>query len=173
MVLVHAEGLQLFFGCGDVGLGVLLSVLRLFQHGLGNGAVLEQILGATIALVGELFVVGCFQICVESTCDVGALHLHQQLSLLHVVVEAGPDVHDAAVRHRDDGDLARDIGKDGAGGVQFAGRLNSFGLSELKLFLVIAVDRNPIHVMNLDDMGGWRSAVAFRFAFAAGKNQGQ
>ena len=46
MVLVHAQSLQLLFGCGEVGLGILLRILGLLQHGLRDGAVLEEILGA-------------------------------------------------------------------------------------------------------------------------------
>jgi hypothetical protein len=66
MVLVHAERLQLLFGGRQVGLGVLLRVLGLLQHGLRDGAVLEQILGAHVSLVGQLLVVGGLQIGVEA-----------------------------------------------------------------------------------------------------------
>ena len=74
MVLVHAERLQLLFGRRQVGLGVLFRVLGLLQHGLRDGAVLEQILGADVSLVGQLLVVDGLQISVEGVGDVGALH---------------------------------------------------------------------------------------------------
>ena len=65
MVLVDAESLQLLFGGGEVGLGVFLGVLGLLEHGLRDGAVLEEILGAHVGLVGQLLVVDGFQIGVE------------------------------------------------------------------------------------------------------------
>ena len=82
-------------------------------------------------------------------------------------------VHHAAVGHRNYGNFARDIGKNRARDIQFAGRLNFFSSSELEFAHIVTVDRDPVHVLDLDDMGWWRSATAFRSAFAAGKNQDQ
>ena len=74
MVLVDAESLQLLFGGSQIGLRVLLRVFGLLQHGLRDGAVLEEVLGAEVCLVGELLVVDGLQIGVEGVGDVGALH---------------------------------------------------------------------------------------------------
>ena len=134
---------------------------------------LEQILAAKISLVGKLFVIGCFQISIESIGDIRALHLQQQLPPLHVVVEPSPDIDDAAVRHRDDGNLAGDVGKYRARGFQHAGQFNPLGCDELKFSYIVAVDRDQVHVGYRDDMGRRRSAISFRFAFAAGRNQDQ
>jgi hypothetical protein len=62
MILVHAQRIQLLFGSIQIGLGVLLRVLGLLQHGLRDGAVLEEIVGAKEGLVGHVLVVGGFEV---------------------------------------------------------------------------------------------------------------
>ena len=122
MILVHAEDLQLLDPRQSrSALASLLGVVGLLEHGLGNRAMLEQILRAEVGLVGQLLVIDRLQIGIEGIGDVRALHPEQQLALLHVVVEAHLDIDDAAVGEGDDRNLARDIREDGSGGVQFRG----------------------------------------------------
>jgi len=121
MIFVDAEDFQLFFRGGEVGLGIAFRGVSLLNHGLGDGSVLEEILCTEVGLVGELLVVHSFEISVEGAGDVGALDLEEELTFLHVVIEARLDVDDPAVGEGDDGDLARYVRKDGAGGAELGG----------------------------------------------------
>ena len=166
VVLVNAESFQLLFGGSEVGFGVLLRVFGLLQHGLRDCAVLEQIVGPHVSHVGHVLVVGRLEIGVEGAGDVRALHLQQQLALLHVVVEAGLDVHHAAVGDRDDRNLARDVGKDGAGSRQLRRRFD-LPRCERELGRIVGVDGDQVHVGNLNHFGRRRRAVALILALAA------
>ena len=129
----------------------------------------EEILGAQVGLVGELLVVDGFQVGVEGVGDVRALHFEEQLAFFHVVVEAGLDVDHAAVGQRDDGNLAGDVGKDGAGGVQLGGGLDLSSRGERELGHVVVVDGDQVHVGHLDDLGWRRRAIALLLALAAAR----
>jgi hypothetical protein len=93
------------------------------------------------------------------------------LTLLHVVVEAGLDVHHAAIGQRDDRNLARDVGKDRAGGGQLGGGFDLGSSGEGKLGYVVGVDGDQVHVGHLNDLGRRRRAIAFLVAFAAGESE--
>ena len=85
-----------------------LRVLGLLQHGLGDGAVFVEVLGAEIRLVVQLLVVHGLEVGIEGVGDVGALHLKEELAFFHVVVEARLDIDNTAVGERDDG-ISREI----------------------------------------------------------------
>ena len=57
MILIDTKDLQLLFSASEIGLGVLFRVFSLLDHGLRDGAVLEQIFSAEIGLVGQLLIV--------------------------------------------------------------------------------------------------------------------
>ena len=77
----------------------------------------RKILGADVCLVGQYFIITGFQVGIEGISNVGALHLDEELSFFHVVIEAGPYVHHPPTGQRDDGNLAVDIGIHGSGDV--------------------------------------------------------
>ena len=122
-------------------------------------------------MLAKLLVVGGFQIGIECIGDVGALHLEQQLAFLHVVVEAGLDVDHAAIGQRDDGNFARDVGKDCAGCVQLGGGLDLPAAASGNLATSFVVDGDQVHVGDLDNLCRRRSAIALLLVFAAGESQ--
>ena len=115
MIFVHAQSIELFLRGGEVGLCILLSVFGLFQHGLRDGAVREQVLGAHEGLIRQLLVIGGFEVGVEGVGDVRALDFQKKLALLYVIVESSFDIDDAAIGHGDDWHLAIDVGEHRSG----------------------------------------------------------
>ena len=67
-----------------------------------------------------MLVVDGLEVGVEGGGDVGALDFHHQLALVDVVAQADVESDDAAVGEGENGDLAGDVGIDGAGDLELA-----------------------------------------------------
>ncbi len=115
--------LQLLLGRGQVGLRILLAVIRDLQLALGNRALVIKNLGSFVLRARQPLVVDRLQVLIEGAGDVGALHLHEQLALLDVVSDLRMNRNHPARGQRNDRDGSGNIGIDRAGDVQRRGRL--------------------------------------------------
>ena len=133
-----------------------------------------EVLCADIRFICKLLVVHRLEIHIEGIGNIRALYFQDKLALLHVVVEPGLDVDDAATGKRNDGHFAGDIRIDRAGDIQLS---VSFGLLGRDQFeLLRPIDGDEAHVAGLDDLSARRRAIRrieLFFASNKGKACGQ
>ena len=119
---VDTEKMQLLLRRRQIGLGVLLGVVRDFQLALGNRALVIKNLGSFVLRPRQSLVVDRLQVLIEGVGDVGALHLHQQLALLDVGADLGVNRNHTAGGDRNDRDGSGNIRIDRTGHVERRGR---------------------------------------------------
>ena len=166
VVLVDAENVELFDRCIESSLGVFFAVLGDLQLALGDGALVIKQLIALESDVGEVFVRDRLEVVAEGGADVGALDLHDELAFFDVVAETGVESNHAAVSQREHGNLAGDVGADGARHGKSADDLGGDRLDEGEELLVL--DAHAVAGTAFDDgrlrgrgFGGWVGGLVF------------
>ncbi len=119
---VDTKEMQLLLRRCQIGLSVLLGVVRDFQLALGNRALVIKNLGSFFLRPRQSLVIDRLQVLIEGVGDVGALHLHEQLALLDVGADLGMNRNHTAGGYRNDRDGSGNIRIDRAGHVERRGR---------------------------------------------------
>ncbi len=133
--------MQLLLRRCQIGLGVLLAVVRDLQLALGNRALIVKNFRSLILGTRESLVVDRLQVLIEGIGDVRALHLHEQLALLDEGAELGVDGNHPAGGDRNNRDGARDVGVDCPGYIQRRSRGILRGRRDRKAVWVIDGDQ--------------------------------
>jgi hypothetical protein len=101
------------------------------------------------------------------------LHFEEQLAFLYVVAELGVNADNPAGREGDYGHGAFDVGRNGAGGVNFGFLLAFTRNHKFEALGLIYFYEGEIRVL-LDDLdGGWGGGGFVYFGFGAGATESE
>src|ERR1022692_2443298 len=115
MVDIAAQHVDVIGGGFDIHASLIGGVLGDFEVLLGNGAMVEQELGAVQLGASQFFAGDGLAVIGEGSGNIGALHAHEELALGDLIAEPRVNFEDPAGSQRNDGDVAGDIGGHQAG----------------------------------------------------------